>query len=78
MLRKSLFIAAFVASLVAGSAASPAAIVKIVPVEKNVRLEVLDWAALAPPLSSYLGSVEPRILLKGWRRNSPDLITSTR
>jgi non-heme chloroperoxidase len=50
MLRKSLFIAAFVASLVAGSAASPAAIVKIVPVEKNVRLEVLDWGGSGAPL----------------------------
>jgi non-heme chloroperoxidase len=50
MPRKRLWIAACVVSLAVASSASAAPTVKMVPVEKSVRLEVLDWGGSGPPL----------------------------
>jgi pimeloyl-ACP methyl ester carboxylesterase len=50
MLRKILSIAVLLASFAAGSAAPAAPAVKMVPVEQNVRLEVLDWGGSGSPL----------------------------
>src|SRR4051812_6365232 len=50
MPRKRFWIAACVVSLAVASSASAAPTVKMVPVEKSVRLEVLDWGGSGPPL----------------------------
>ena len=50
VLRKRLLVAACLASLTAESTASAVPVAKMIPVEKNVQLDVLDWGGSGAPL----------------------------